>query len=45
MELRGTFMFLIDPAAARELSAAVHSGEEHTAGLGSDLKAETQRVI
>ncbi|MCC7258312.1 MAG: type II toxin-antitoxin system RelE/ParE family toxin [Gammaproteobacteria bacterium] len=32
------------PAAARELSAAVQSGEEHTRGLGAELKAETQRV-
>jgi hypothetical protein len=32
------------PAAARELSAAVQSGEEHTRGLGAELKAEAQRV-
>lgn len=32
------------PAAARELSAAVKSGEEYTRGLGTELKAETQRV-
>ena len=32
------------PAAARELSAAVQSGEEQTRGLGAELKAEAQRV-
>jgi plasmid stabilization system protein ParE len=32
------------PAAARELAAAVQSGEELTAGLGAELKTETQRV-
>ncbi len=32
------------PAAARELAAAVESGEELSAGLGAELKAETQRV-
>lgn len=32
------------PAAARELAAAVQSGEAHTPGLGAELKAETQRV-
>lgn len=32
------------PAAARELSAAVQSGEDHTGGLGAELKAEAQRV-
>lgn len=32
------------PAAARELSAAVQSGEDHTRGLGAELKTEAQRV-
>jgi len=32
------------PAAARELSAAVVSGEAHTRGLGAALRAEAQRV-
>lgn len=32
------------PAAARELAAAVQSGEAHSPGLGAELKAEAQRV-
>jgi toxin ParE1/3/4 len=32
------------PAAARELAAAVQSGEDHTRGLGAEFKAEAQRV-
>jgi hypothetical protein len=32
------------PAAARELSAAVQSGEKHSRGLGAELKAEAQRL-
>lgn len=32
------------PAAARQLAAAVQSGEAHTPGLGAELKVETQHV-
>jgi len=32
------------PAAALELAAAVRAGEEHSPGLGAQLKAEAQRV-